>query len=520
MSTFTLNPMRRFAWLAVAAIVASVWMFEVTLNGSFLGSDDAYIHLRYIDHVRRGLGFGFNPGLPAFGDTSPLWVYLAAFANPATADLSVDVRNLSLLLFAASILLFCLIARRLLNSDTLAVIATALYASDAWMLKWAGSAMEASLAALTVLAATLAFLEARRRHELFVSSALMAAAVLVRPELGLLFALFLLLVVTDDHDWRETSLRVALCVCGFAAILVPWLVHAYRTFGTVVPFTFTAKTVGSTTSYWTVGWYFARIAGLSYWWTLPLGAVAAVQAWRHGWWDVKALRGSREQRALLALCAWCVAIPVYYTVSRLQTPSTRYLQIVIPVLFLVGFTGFIRLMDAMGARHLRTALVGLATAAVVGSNVIVNALVVVPSSRDFTAGLLEGYRQVGQWLKDHTSADQRVAVAIDVGAIGYFSERQIIDLGGLNTYEAIAYLPDSLRYVLVARPEYLVVTGEPEPGALAQQARFHDIVQQRFSVPADLGMRASLDATTGGGQRASHHVTVYELRWPPARSGE
>ena len=54
--------------------VGAVTLFEFTLNQSFIGSDDAYIPLRYIDNLRSGHGFGFNPNKPSNGSTSPLWV--------------------------------------------------------------------------------------------------------------------------------------------------------------------------------------------------------------------------------------------------------------------------------------------------------------------------------------------------------------------------------------------------------------------------------------------------------------
>jgi hypothetical protein len=45
------------------------------------------------------------------------------------------------------------------------------------------------------------------------------------------------------------------------------------------------------------------------------------------------------------------------------------------------------------------------------------------------------------WIRDNTPADSRIA-AHDIGALGYFSERAILDLAGLTSPDAIPILRD------------------------------------------------------------------------------
>jgi len=45
---------------------------------------------------------------------------------------------------------------------------------------------------------------------------------------------------------------------------------------------------------------------------------------------------------------------------------------------------------------------------------------------------------IGEWLRDHTAPEAVVAVP-DIGAIGYISRREILDLNGLVTPELIPY---------------------------------------------------------------------------------
>jgi hypothetical protein len=65
---------------------------------------------------------------------------------------------------------------------------------------------------------------------------------------------------------------------------------------------------------------------------------------------------------------------------------------------------------------------------------------------------------VARWLSEHTEPDDLVA-AHDIGAIGYYAERPILDLAGLISPEVIPMLADPAalaEYVLSSEARYLV----------------------------------------------------------------
>jgi hypothetical protein len=65
---------------------------------------------------------------------------------------------------------------------------------------------------------------------------------------------------------------------------------------------------------------------------------------------------------------------------------------------------------------------------------------------------------VSLWLRDNTPSSALVA-AHDIGAIGFFAERPILDLAGLISPEVIDLLPDEANltdYVAGSQAEYLV----------------------------------------------------------------
>jgi hypothetical protein len=65
---------------------------------------------------------------------------------------------------------------------------------------------------------------------------------------------------------------------------------------------------------------------------------------------------------------------------------------------------------------------------------------------------------VARWLAENTAPDDLVA-AHDIGAIGYYAGRPILDLAGLISPEVIPLLNDPVRlsdYVLASGARYLV----------------------------------------------------------------
>ncbi|NJN65828.1 MAG: hypothetical protein HC884_03485 [Chloroflexaceae bacterium] len=87
------------------------------------------------------------------------------------------------------------------------------------------------------------------------------------------------------------------------------------------------------------------------------------------------------------------------------------------------------------------------------------------------------YREVGEWLHTHTPPDASVGT-LEVGIIGYYAQRRMIDFAGLIQPEVARHLPGTRTYddsTLWAfrqfRPDYLVLHHGP-PAGLANDAAF------------------------------------------------
>ena len=93
---------------------------------------------------------------------------------------------------------------------------------------------------------------------------------------------------------------------------------------------------------------------------------------------------------------------------------------------------------------------------------------VLPHARDFPAGLRECYFELAHWLRDNTPEDAVVA-ALDIGAIGYGSDRAVLDLMGLVSPEILELAQEMGFEELVESGDWLAV-GSRAPDYLVDRS--------------------------------------------------
>ncbi|HEY6195969.1 MAG TPA: hypothetical protein VI504_13085, partial [Candidatus Eisenbacteria bacterium] len=111
---------------------------------------------------------------------------------------------------------------------------------------------------------------------------------------------------------------------------------------------------------------------------------------------------------------------------------------------------------------------GLVAAAVIAAlalaqNLYTYARVVRPQVESFTAGMARSLIPWGRWFDLHAEPDAVIA-APDIGALGYYGRRRVMDLAGLVTPELVPILdrmPEEdatarFEFARIARPDFLV----------------------------------------------------------------
>ena len=397
--------------------------------------DDTFIHLRYARNLAATGELSFNRGEPTYGATSPLWVAMLALFDKAGADITLVSRLLSWLFAAAAIALVYRITAALDGRSGAPLAAALIMASEAWFVRWSAVAMETSFAAFMILLVMDLSRGATRsaaRSALFGLALLLAA--LSRPEALLLvpLAAFALLFA------RGTRRRFVFLLV-FIPLFAGWLYLIHRHTGSYFPLTAGAKQGRPVLSAAILRRALvpARIMGA----TIAIPSLALVAGLFAGAFSRRSIglffseKGNlRDEPGVLLMVLWVVALPVAYAVLDFQVLS-RYLVPVIPSAIVLGTVAWRRLSArAWASPAWRRAAIEIFTVVVILQSILVYEFVVVPPTLAFSRSLETLLVGMGRWLDKNSPPDALVATP-DIGAVGWYSHRRILDLGGLVTPE-------------------------------------------------------------------------------------
>ncbi len=411
-------------WLILAAaFLNGAWFIQTSLaqNGGEWGAplDDAWIHFQFARNIRNGDGFSYNPGDPTAGSTAPLWTILLAIFGFIFSDPLKTSLGLSLISFLLTIILTHELSQTMLGDRRLGLLA-ALCTAFAGRLVWASvSGMEVALFTACSLAALLIY----RRVGLGMPAALLfGLASQLRPEGHLLFAAAFADTILFQKGKISAKLP-ALIGAGALYLLIqaPYAWLSYATTGKLLPNTFYAKSQ-STVSYSlrtlreTIGWHWG-----DNWLALLLAPLGLTQLRRDGRLTVLWLVG--------LFAALPLIIPLTWHYGRYSIP-------LIPLQLIAGIAGIRWALDRFPRKKLWWRIAGILFIGI--------ELLALNDWRLAYAANVREIRQIdvkiGEWLAANTQPGSLIAVD-DIGAIGYLSGRQLLDLNGLISPEMWAALP-------------------------------------------------------------------------------
>ena len=413
-------------------------------------NDDPFITYRYSQNILNGWGFVYNPGERVLSTTTPLFTLLLAALSPLWNDLP----RLAILIGALSIAFGALIIFCLANASNEPLVGWAgllLYPPSQLLLYCLGS--ETPLYITFCLAC---FVFYRRSNYTFVA-VFSALAVLTRPD-GILVPVLLaadyLLNIRKPIPWKSVII--------FFGLAAPWFIFSWVYFGSLIPVTLAAKhnqglmsiNRNFGTGFLTIfnsfflPWYYRIQAGIA-----CLGIVYMIM----------------KSRRWILFIAW----PIFYSIAYKLLGAAYYFWYYAPLLpgftvlvglGLIGIDWILHLSDkayypgAMTRRISRFAIIAFLIIPAVFQ--IANTIKVGDKS---TAPRYTIYRDVGNWLHSNTLPGARIGT-LEVGIIGYYAERPIIDFAGLIQPEIASHLGRHTSYADVAdyavqrfQPDYLVL---------------------------------------------------------------
>jgi hypothetical protein len=441
--------------LALIPFLSALLYLAVTFRSGFLGFplDDAWIYQTYARNLATLHQFAFIPGQPSAGSTSPLWSGLLALGYLVRMDYHVWTYTLGVLLLGLNAWLVYRLTLNFWPEHKISAVLAGIFIALEWHLVWAAvSGMETLLFSafvLSIFAIGSLDLEHRGRPALWLGG-LVGLSVLARPD-GLTLLPFALGYTVFQWPYR---LRHTLeCLAGFAITFIPYLSFNQLLGGSLWPNTFYAKQAEYAVMRATP--LLARLGQVG---TLPFvgaqalllpGIIASI--WLAG------RSGQRQWRLLLPL-GWAISFIFAYT---LRLPVTyqhgRYLIPLIPVMIVLGVGGMDQILHLAASKRIpriisRAWLVAVGLLAIIfwfiGAGAYARDVQIIETEMVTTA----------RWINQHTPPTALIA-AHDIGALGYFGQRKILDMAGLVSPEVIPFIRDEARlqaWLTTSGADYLV----------------------------------------------------------------
>jgi hypothetical protein len=411
--------------------------------------DDVFIGYRIAENLAHGEGWIYNPGERVNGATSVLWILVQA----AAVYLGTPPSFAAHLAAPAALLLSGLLLWTILKpcyepaTAYLGVIAFVTFPllTRAW-------GMETQLYLMCALLAVWAHLQ---RNDAALGLAL-GALLLTRPD-GLLLAVLLL-----TRSWAASRRLPWLSIALAAALVLPWALFSLTYFGQPFPNTLAAKMAQARSGLWDLrspwpfSWLPMFVQGLLFWFKRIYNPLLMALATPFLLAGLNALpRWSPVERLLTA---WGAIHLIAY--STLKVPHYHWYYAPVVVAFVVVLTrgGDVVWAWARGrGGYVRPILVGT----VAGMIVLTNLVHVYLDTRALPTPPEQVYRAVGEFLKEHTETGAQVASA-EIGVIGYYSHRPMVDMAGLIEPSGPDYLRRGDRgWWLRVRSPDVVVTHVP-----------------------------------------------------------
>ncbi len=467
--------------LLVIGAACLLFLWQSHRIGGMLGFplDDSWIHARFADNLAQGYGFAHNRGTPSPGSTSPLWVILLSATYFIGVPPIVTAYFWGILLLVLS----CWITYQLTiqhgYSAEVGLVAALLTATMARLVLWGAlSGMEVSLYVFLTMLALLWHVKHNINQGFFsyLSTIALALAALARPECYVLFPLaWLDRLATRQFKSKELIIAFLPHILLYVLILLPNWLFNYNIIGSIFPSTFHAKVEGGLYEAFQAGDLNILFAALTlrplnflYQYVIFMLENNVILFIPALWGFITLTRHRWQQRQSLIVPFVALAYPlIVSTMAGWGELVGRQVANLIPLYCFLGVVGAVDIIRRVPEMPILPTLTRWAYPAfLILAFLNAGALLVYSSSQYgwMVENINAAHVGIGRWVAENTQPDDIIATH-DVGAIGYFGNRRVIDIVGLVTPEIIPHLkqPDQSRdenildYLRESEPDYLIV---------------------------------------------------------------
>jgi hypothetical protein len=404
--------------------------------------DDALIYYRYIRNCLSGHGLVYNVGEYFNALTSPLHVYVSLAACGLFGQVGGTMIVLSAVLTSTMAILLFIVYTRVETRWPLILAGAMLIAVSRYFYSVYG--METPLF-LALCAAALLLYERRSTFALGIVGALL---MLTRGE-----GIFLLAAIVAVRIARGRPLPRLRELIVPAALLGGCVAFNLAYYGSVLPHTLLAKTAQGRSGLWGGRWLFLDLGYHTQFfaWSRTLVVVsvglALLGAVRLGRRDVNVV--VLTFLALLAVFYIAINVPNYHWYyAPFYAFGCMYVG-----LGLAAVSDRIAATPFPGSRFVARLVPAVAAVGILGWNA--QATATHPVSDDVWQ---RNYEAAGKWIEANTPAEATIAM-VEVGIVGYHSNRRVVDILGLVTPGNAELLGERRfdEWLLRADPDFILV---------------------------------------------------------------
>ena len=416
---------------SLSAVMLFLWRSQTTYRLGF-PLDDAWIHQTYARNLATQGKWAFLPNEVSAGSTAPLWTILISLGYLLTLPNTAFSFALGWLTLLATVCLVGGMLRTRHQANPTLLAGLLILMLFEWHLLWAAlSGMETLLLGLHML---LVLYGHERGWDSVFLGALVGLGVWIRPDAILTVVILFWAQLVEPKPFKESAYRVLKYAAGFFMLTVPYALFNSQLGGEWWPSTFYAKQLEYAVN------RDASLAGRVVKMGLAPLIGPAVLLIPGIFVSVMTHLRSRTWVRLAPLI-WVVGFIFIYALRLpVDYQHGRYMMPVIPALFLLGYDGI--LITVRGKAHnliervfkrswIPSLIIATAIFWIRGAEAYATDVAIIETEMVATA----------KWIASNTKEDDLIA-AHDIGALGYISERRILDLAGLISPEVIPILRD------------------------------------------------------------------------------
>jgi 4-amino-4-deoxy-L-arabinose transferase-like glycosyltransferase len=420
----------------------------VLVAGEGFPLDDSWIHQTYARNLAERGEWAFVPGEPSAASTSPLYTVLLSIGYLLNLPYSIWTHGLGAIALGITALLMMRLIRWQFPNLSYAPIVGGLFTLTTWHFVWAAaSGMETIIFSMfTVLLIYLAWRELHEPDTSTIARGIMfgicsALTTLTRPEGVLLVAIIglIFLIIQPQGSFRHVVVYGIVSLLTFLIIISPYLLLNYQLTGGILPNTATAKFQQHAILLQLP--YLTRIQSL----LIPIlagGQFLLIPGTLIYVWMIRHKATPKQAVLWLLPVIWGIALIGLYA-ARLPAgyQHGRYVIPALPSIVLVGTLGTLYAIQTFKYSLLpRVVSRALLASALLASIAFTVALA--PSIYRTDVSIInEEMVASAKWIDDNIPQDDLLAIH-DIGAVGYFTPRPMLDIAGLVSPEVAPIVDD------------------------------------------------------------------------------